>query len=50
MHITHQHPSCSVDGPQELADLQALYRTCLLALRRYRQIHASAPPGIVRIR
>ena len=49
MHITHQHPSCSVGGPQKLADLQALYRTCLLALQRYRQLHASVP-GTVRTR
>lgn len=50
MHITHQHPSCSGGDLKGLEELQALHRTCLLALRRYRQIHGLVPPGTIRSR
>lgn len=47
MHIVHQHPFPS-ECQQNRTDLQALYRSCLLALQRYRHPHIALSLGAVR--
>lgn len=50
MYITHLHPSQPDNGPRDFTDLQALHRSCLSALQRYRHTHASIPPDAARTR